>query len=451
MTRSGELGQRAFHTPPAKESDVAEDTDDKMKKSMAKVGSPAAGLPKPGVKPPAEPAPASGELPRIGNVAGALRPSRVQAAAKQVVVNDRFDYEVAFNMAFIGTGQGGSRIANAFHKLGYGRVAVFNTTDMDFKGLDEDIPKLNLGVGGAAKDAEFAASQIKAREEEVWDLLTRSWGNNADYALVCASLGGGTGSGTAPQLVQIARRYMEEKGKAPKVGAIVSLPSLTEGQQQAKNAVSAFRELLALKVSPLVVIDNGRIHDLYNKPAITKLYPIANQTVSSLFHLFNQLAAVHSEYITFDRSELGQLLDGGVVAMGAADLAMDDIKSPADISSKIRDELTNNVLATVDLKKGRKAACLFVGAQEVLDALSLDFFDAGFSQLNRTVGSAYKGASTVVHRGLYPGDSPGLQVYTMVSELEPPMERLAQLAKVGNMKAELQNPKGLAAHMGVQD
>ncbi len=419
-----------------------DELDAKMKKSMAKVGSPAVALPK--VAPPAP-------GPRLGNVAGSLAPKHVQAAAKQVVVNDRFDYEVAFPFAFVGTGQGGSRIANAFHQLGYGRVAVFNTTDMDFKGLDEAIPKLNLGVGGAAKDAEFAAGQYAAREEEVWDLLTRSWGNQMEYALVCASLGGGTGSGTAPKLVQTARRYMEDKGKAPKVGAIVSLPSLAEGQQQAKNAVAAFRELLALKVSPLVVIDNGRIHELYNKPGITKLYPIANTTVSNLFHLFNQLAAVHSEFITFDRSEFGQLLDGGVVAMGAADIAMDDIKSPADISSKIRDELANNVLATVDLKKGKKAACLFVGAPAVLDALSLDFFEAGFSQLNRTVGSAYKGAATIIHRGLYPGDAEGLQVYTLVSELEPPVERLAQLAKVGNMPPAMQSPKGLAAHLGVQD
>ncbi len=421
---------------------MADETKDKMKQSMARAANAAAPkpLPLPGA-----------DGPRIGNIAGSLAPRHVQAAAKQVVVNDRFAFEVAFNMAFIGTGQGGSRIANAFHQIGYGRVAVFNTTDMDFKGLADEIPKLNLAVGGAAKDAAFAAEQYAAREDEVWDLLTRAWGNNAEYALVCASLGGGTGSGTAPKLVQTARRYMEERGKAPKVGAIVSLPSLAEGQQQAKNAVNAFRELLALKVSPLVVIDNGRIHELYNKPGITKLYPIANTTVSNLFHLFNQLAAVHSEFITFDKSELGQLLDGGVVAMGAADIEMEGITSPADISSKIRDELTNNVLATVDLKRGRKAACLFVGAPDVLDALSLDFFEAGFSQLNRTVGSAHKGASTIVHRGLYPGDAPGLQAYTMISELEPPVERLAQLAKVGNMQQALQTPKGLAAHLGVQD
>lgn len=415
---------------------MAEDKSAQMKKSMAKIAPP----------------PAAG--PRIGNVAAGLRQA-APAATRQTVVKDRFGYKVGFDMAFVGTGQGGSRIANAFYDLGYGRVAVFNTTDMDFKGLADEIPKLNLGVGGAAKDAAFAADQIRGRQEEVWDLLTRGWGSVLDYALVCASLGGGTGSGTAPQLVQIARRYMEQLGRPPKVGAIVALPAAGEGQQQCRNAVAAFRELLALKVSPLVVIDNARINELY-KPAVAKLYPTANTTTANLFHVFNQLAAVHSDYITFDQAELGQLLDGGVVTMGAADLTVANIKSPADVSSAIRDELAGNVLAAVDLRTGRTAACVFVGHKSVLDSFPSDYFDAGFNQLDRQVGSALAGVTPVVHRGLYDSeaaeaDEPSLQAYTMVSGLEPPLDRLAQLAKVGHMPAELRARAGLAAYLGVQD
>lgn len=410
--------------------------DEKMKRSMAKIARP--------VAPPAGP--------RIGNVAAGLRPGSQPPALKQAVVKDRFDYKTAFNLAFVGTGQGGSRIANAFYDLGYGRVAVFNTTDMDFKGLAPEIPKLNLGVGGAAKDAAFAEAQIKARQEEVWDLLTRAWGSTLDYALVCASLGGGTGSGTAPQLVQIARRYLEQLGRPAKVGAIVSLPAAGEGQQQCRNAVAAFRELLALQVSPLVVIDNARINELY-KPPIAKLYPTANTTTASLFHVFNQLAAVHSEYVTFDQAEFGQLLDGGVVTMGAADLDVDQIKSPADVSSKIRDELADNVLAAVDLRTGRTAACVFVGHKYVLDNFPSDFFDAGFNQLDRTVAG---GDGGVVFRGVYDSEAddkspPGLQAYTMVAGLAPPLDRLAQLAKAGHMPAAVQGRSGLAAFLGVQD
>jgi len=471
MMRNGEMGWRDFPkgppSPANKEDVVAEKpTEEEMQKvaEQAAAAGKAVGN-KPVVTRSVAPkvmAPATGAIapkvmipPRAGsptptNVAKSLSPSSRQQAVKQVVVNDEFGYDVAFNMAFLGTGQGGSRIANAFYQLGYRRVAVMNTTDMDFAGIAEPIPKLNLAVGGAAKDPIFAANSLRGREEEVWDLMTRSWGNSPDYALICVGLGGGTGSGTTPILVDLARKYMESKGKPPRVGCIVSLPPTTEGQQVSKNAVQTFKTLLDMKVSPMLIIDNARIHELY-KPGMTRLHATANETVSQLFHLFNQLAAVHSEFITFDRAEFAQLLDGGVVVLGAADIPVESINTPADISTRIREDLTNNVLATVDLKRGKKAACLFVGSQDVLDSLSLDYFDAGFTQLDRLIGSAYsKKVPTVIHRGLYLGAEPGLQCYTMISELDPPLDRLAELGKKG-MLDTASSPKGVASFLGVQD
>ena len=257
-------------------------------------------------------------------------------------------------------------------------------------------------------------------------------------------MGGGTGSGTSGRLVQIAREYMESKGRPPRVGVIASIPSYTEGQQVCRNAVTAFQKLLELKVSPLILIDNARINTLYH-PGMTQLYNVANSTISQLFHLFNQLAAVHSPLITFDRSELAQLLDHGICVMGAASLQ--NITSPADISAAIRDQLTNNVLAEVDLKQGSKGACLLVGDQHHLDNLSLDFFDAGFTQMNRTLKG---GTGSVVHRGVYIGTSPGLQAYAMISDLKPPLATLAKLAKEANIsKSQLSG--GLAQFLGVND
>ncbi len=58
--------------------------------------------------------------PRPGpsNVARSLSPANRAQAAKQVVVKDELAQPVAFDMAFIGTGQGGGRIAHAFYSLG---------------------------------------------------------------------------------------------------------------------------------------------------------------------------------------------------------------------------------------------------------------------------------------------------------------------------------------------
>ena len=453
VRNAGEYGTKLFPVPlegnamSANKSSLEQQMSDSLNKAAGAPPSPVAAVaPAPPVAAPVQVAtpniPAPGAV-NIGNVAAALDPSAHKPAAQQVVINDAFPYDVAFNMAFLGSGQGGARLASSFYRLGYRRVGLFNTAESDFQGLPEEIQRHTLQLGGAAKDARFAEQAMNGHEEEIWDLLQRAWGNAADYGLICVGLGGGTGSGTSGKLIQIAREYMESKGKPPRVGVIASIPSFTEGQQVCRNAVTAFQKLLELKVSPLILIDNARINQLY-RPGMTQLYNVANNTVSQLFHLFNQLAAVHSPLITFDRSELAQLLDHGICVMGAASLQ--NVQSPADISAAIRDQLTNNVLAEVDLKQGTKGACLFVGDQNHLDNLSLDYFDAGFTQMNRTL----KGGTSVVHRGVYIGSSPGLQAYAMISDLKPPVATLNKLAKEANI-AKSQLTGGLAQFLGVND
>ena len=413
---------------------MSERPDDRMNKSLDAVKKVSVSAPRP----------------VIGNVAAGISPGAVKPAAKQPpIIHDAFKHDVGVRFAFLGSGQGGGRMADAFYTLGYRRAAVFNTTDADFAGLSEALPKFSLDVGGASKDMEMARQALASRTEDVRDLLTRSWGTQFDCTLICTSLGGGTGSGTAPDLVKIARRYMEDHGATPRVGAIVSLPTATEGYQICRNAVAAFQQLVELKVSPLIVIDNGRIHSLY-RPPMAQLHPLSNSIVAKLLHLFNQLAAVHSQHITFDRSEFMQLLDSGLVVMGAADIQKFD--SPADVSGAIRDQLSNNVLAAVDLQTGKKAACLFVGATDVLGKLDLEYFDAGYTALDRILGAAYGAGTveTVVHRGLYEGTDPGLQAYVMVGALDLPRARLSELAKKGGLFNNGTKTR-TAAFLGVDD
>ena len=411
-----------------------ENAEERMNKSMAAVKA-SAPCPKPAT---------------ASNVAAAISPGSVKPAARQPqAVDDAFGYDVACNLAFIGSGQAGGRLANAVWNLGYRRCCAFNTTDADFNGLDDAMPKLSLDVGGAMKDTELARQAMRGREEDVHDLMAKAWGTTWDYALVCAGLGGGTGSGTAPELVKIARKHMEDKGLAPRVGAIVALPPLAEGFQVCRNAVTGFQRLLELKVSPLIVIDNAKVNLLF-RPPMSKLHETANSTVAQMLHLFNQLGAVHSQLLTFDRSELVQLLDSGLVTMGSANIDVASINNPVDVSKAIREQLTGNVLAEVDLASSRKAACLFVASQDVLDKLSLDFFDAGYTALDRIMSVNAGEAATVVHRGLYLGTQPGLQAYVMLGELSPPKGRLSELARKGGLL-----PTGagssIASFLGVDD
>lgn len=393
-------------------------------------------------------APPQPKRPAVVNVAKAVDPgSHATAAVKPAEVEDTFEYDVAVRAAFVGLGQGGAKLAQAFWDVGYRRVAAVNTTDTDFHGLAEDMPKLSLEIGGAAKDMEVARRALTGRDEDVRDLLARAWGTKVDCVIVCVGLGGGTGGGLAMPVTAIARRYMADHNRPVRVGALVALPSDAQGQAVARNAVAAFNELAAAKVSPLIIVDNDKVQSVYS-PAMSKLFPTANATVSQLFHVFNQLAAARSPHITFDRSEFSQLLDNGIVVFGSADLPTDEIKTPADVSTAIRDRLAANVLADVDVRTGDKAACVFVASDPVLDAYSQEFFAAGFTQLDRIVGQARPDDPTVVHRGLYPDGESGLQCYTLVSGLAPPTAKLQALSRAGGLRQSAPTTTG-ARHLNV--
>lgn len=378
--------------------------------------------------------------PKPQNLAAQLAPGAFKKAVQPAAIEDAIEHPLACKFAMLGSGQGGSKLASSLWGLGYRRVGLFNTTANDWADVDKDIPQLSLDIGGAAKDTSLARDALLGRDEEVWDLFTRAWGTSFDRALITASLGGGTGSGTVWPLIRQARKYMEQHKLTPKVGAIVSLPTLGDGSVMARNAVIAFKELIDNSVSPLIVVDNQKVNEIYN-PGAKALHPRANELVTRLFHLFNKLAAQRSQYVTFDQAEFGQLLDGGIVVMGCADIDVPALRSPADISAAIREQLANNVLADADLKTAHSAACIFVGSDDVLD-LSTAYFDAGFTTLDRIVGANRPDLAekpTLIHHGLYADEDASaeksLQCYTMVSGLDVPATRLRELAKKAGLFA----------------
>lgn len=369
-----------------------------------------------------------------------VKPKSVQQLADAIAAPTALKY------AFLGSGQGGGRIASAFHGEGYRRIGVFNTTDADFQGIPADIKRCALDSGGAFKDASVAASLLASHQGDVWDLLTKAWGPSFDRAFICASLGGGTGSGTVAPLVETARKYMTAKGLVPKVGAIVSLPRVQEGQTQAKNAVEAFKRLLDVKASPIVIVDNGRIDKIY-QPSFLNLYSVANKAVAQLFHKFNVLAGTKDAHTTFDQAELGQLLDGGILVMSGTTIPIASVETPADVAVVIRQSLSATLLAQVKLQSGCKGACLFVAPSSVFDRFSVDYFDAGYVAFQQSLGG--KKGEAVGHHGAFideTASADALLCYVMIAELEPPLKLLGELADAGGMSL---GKEGINGYLGV--
>ena len=336
-------------------------------------------------------------------------------------VKDAFD-DAAFNFAVVGVGQGGSRLAESFWNLGYRRVGIINTAQQDLSLIK--IPeenKLLIGDGGAGKNPDAADEVFRTRYEDILDFLKKTFGNGYERVLVCAGAGGGTGAGGVARVLDICHDLSQSLGKEKKdtdakIGCVLALPTRGEGIKVQENAKSTVRRTLELQkagvVSPLIILDNEKIKQLYPKLSVNQFWGTANNSVCSIFHLFNKIAAKESAYTTFDKADLDTIFSSGIIMFGAT-----PVKDYSDtgISYAVRDNLRKNILAGIDAATGNVAACVIIGDKDSLDKMPQSSLEHGFEQLSRMMGK-----ESTVHRGIYAGAKKGVAVYTAIGGLQAP-------------------------------
>ena len=334
--------------------------------------------------------------------------------------------DVAVKFGFIGAGQGGNRLADAFYSIGYRRVCAVNTTSQDFLGLA--IPSKNQRVlespGGAGKDPELGAKVLAKSSEEVLSLMRQSFGADVDHIIVCAGAGGGTGTGFAPGLVKLARYYLQQLGKEPRVGMVVALPKKAEGGKVQANAYKLMSALApeadAKAISPFVIVDNECIYNMFPALSAKAFWATANKNVAGLFDIFNVLAKQQSAYVTFDRADYQSVLDSGVLVFGATKL--ESYRQETEISDGLRKNLSRTLLAEADIKQASHVAAILCAPDEILSVMPQAHIDHAFTTLERILGGEAK--DLVIHQGVYEAKRAGLFLYTMVGGLTVPKARL---------------------------
>jgi cell division GTPase FtsZ len=346
--------------------------------------------------------------------------------------------EGAFKFCFIGAGQGGSRIAEAFHRIGYRRIVAINTAQQDLNAIKLE-NKLCIGDGGAGKDPSVADKAFKEKKEDVLDFLRYSFGEVFDRVIVCAGAGGGSGAGTVIPVVEtIKELHNVSEGPNRKVGMILALPKASEGKRVAQNAlatlIDAYKLVRSGIVSPLILLDNERFSNLYPNLSVSKFWGVSNANIAGLFHLFNMTASKDSSYSSFDKNDYGGVLDSGLTVFGTSPVR--NWEDPISISRTLRENLLNNVLTSgVNLSSGDVAAAIVIGSPNQLDNISQSSLDQAFDQLNRML----KKGSTV-HRGIYSGDKDQLNVFTAIGGLNKPEEKIQELKEWGGVDPDYMPP-----------
>ena len=342
--------------------------------------------------------------------------------------------------AFIGSGQGGGRIATAFYKLGYKKTIALNTTSHDLEFLE--IPEkqkflMNIGAQGAGKDIKRGEQATLQYQQEIFDLIRKVFAENVDHIWITFCSGGGTGGGSVFPLIEIAKKYLQYIGADninSKVGVIMTLPTDGEANSPlvAKNAYSAIYHLADYaqnRISPVIVIDNDKIKKQYRGLTVKEFWPKINNTIAGLFHIFNLLSAQNSPYTSFDPVDYRSLLQaGGFLVLGLTAVAKYDEEQ--DISKAIKYNLRKTLLAEdFDLNTSKVAASIAVGGKKIMAEVAglMDRLNYGFDCLSNLCGSA------VVHRGVFEDNRESLRIYTAIGGLKAPEKRIQRLKTLGRI------------------
>ena len=256
----------------------------------------------------------------------------------------------------IGCGGSGGNAVNTMINFGLEGVEfIVVNTDAQALNANAAPTKLNIGAAvtkglGAGADPERGRKAALEDVQRIKELLS-----GADMVFVTAGMGGGTGTGAAPIIAQLAR----EEG-ALTVG-VVTKPFLFEGRQRARRAEIGLAQL-SEQVDTLITIPNQKLlllgdDDLTFIDACRKADEVLYQAVKGISDLITQNGIVNVDFadVKTVMSKMGRALMGTGVAKGqnrarmAAEMA---VASPLldDISVEGATGVLINVVGGPDLK-----------------------------------------------------------------------------------------------------
>ena len=213
----------------------------------------------------------------------------------------------------VGCGGGGNNTINRISEVGITGIETIaiNTdaqdllyTNADTKILIGKTTTQGLGAGSVPQVGEEAARE---NEHEIKEKLQGS-----DMIFITCGLGGGTGSGSAPVVAEVAKKL------GALTVAIVTMPFEMEGQRRFENATFGLEKLDCI-VDTLIVIPNDKLLDLAPDLPLHTEFKVADEiltnSVKGIAELVTKTGLVNLDFADI-RTVMGK---GGVAVIGVGE------------------------------------------------------------------------------------------------------------------------------------
>ena len=211
----------------------------------------------------------------------------------------------------VGCGGGGNNAVNRMMDAGL-RGVEFIAVNTDRQALGQSNAQVKIQIGekltkglGAGAIPEVGRRAAEESREEIASAL-----KGADLVFITAGMGGGTGTGAAPIVAEVARDL------GTLTIAVVTKPFNFEGKQRMKNAEAGIEELKQ-HVDTLVVIPNDRLLQVVSKQTtMLEAFRIADDVLRQGIQGISDLIAVPA-MINLDFADVKTVMEsGGMAHMG---------------------------------------------------------------------------------------------------------------------------------------
>lgn len=213
------------------------------------------------------------------------------------------------NIKVIGSGGAGNNMVTWLYKRGVkGAEIIACNTDQQHLKISEADKKFiigkeitrGLGCGG------FPQKGAQAAQESMNELKTVLAGS--DMVFVCAGMGGGTGTGSAPVIAQLA------KDMGAMVIGTVTMPFNIERARIERAEFGL--EQLRKGCDTVIVIDNNRLVQIAGNLPVQQAFSVANELVATMIKGIVETISMPS-LVNLDFADVKAIMtNGGVAAIG---------------------------------------------------------------------------------------------------------------------------------------
>ncbi len=219
----------------------------------------------------------------------------------------------------IGVGGGGSNAINHMFKQGIKGVD-FVVCNTDSQALDNSpvANKIQLGVNlteglGAGANPEVGQQSALESILEIEKMLD----SNTKMVFITAGMGGGTGTGAAPVIAQLA------KERDILTVGIVTIPFQFEGKVRHEQALQGV-ERLRKQVDSLIVINNNKLREVYGNLGFKAGFSKADEVLATASRGIAEVITHHYTQNIDLKDAKTVLSNSGTAIMGSATASGDD-------------------------------------------------------------------------------------------------------------------------------